>query len=133
MNKSKRSGRGTKADDIQKHTSGITRGNLGHGANKIARGAIASTDVRGNSAAPTSNSRTLQVQATTVLPMATDRANSNFSQGKISDPDAITKYADAIGGNWRRGVEAFLEIGRLTAGIAQPEQHHRQSCLAPNE
>jgi hypothetical protein len=113
MQKSKRSGRGTKADDSQKHTSGITRGNLGHGVNKAARGAIASTGVRGDSAAPTSNSRTLQVQATTVVPMDTDRANGNLSHGKISD--AITRYADAIGGNWRRGVEAFLEIGRLCA------------------
>jgi hypothetical protein len=82
---------------------------------------MASTGVRENSSGPTSKSSTLQVQA------------SNFSQGKFSDSDAVTKYADAIGGNWRRGVEAFLEIGRLTAGIAQPEQHHRQSCLAPNE
>jgi hypothetical protein len=41
--------------------------------------------------------------------------NGNLSQGKISDSDAITKYVDAIGGNWRRGVEAFLEIGRLCA------------------
>ena len=30
MKKSRRSGRGTKADDNQKLISGITRGNLGH-------------------------------------------------------------------------------------------------------
>jgi hypothetical protein len=99
MKNSKRPGRGTKADK----PSSITRGNLGHGASKIARGAMASTGVRENSSGPTSKSSTLQVQA------------SNFSQGKFSDSDAVTKYADAIGGNWRRGVEAFLEIGRLCA------------------
>jgi hypothetical protein len=51
MNKSKRSGRGSKAEN-QKHTSGITRGNLGHGANKIAQRLLASTGVRGDSPAP---------------------------------------------------------------------------------
>jgi len=115
MKKSKRSGRGTKADDDQNHTSGITRRNLGHGANKITRGAIASTGVRGDSAAPTSNPRTLQMQPTAVVPMDTDRANGNLSQREKSDPGAIAKYVDAISGNWRRGVEAFLEIARLCA------------------
>ena len=115
MKKSRRSGRGTKADANQKLTSGITRGNLGHRANKIARGAIASTGVRGDSAAPTSNPRTLQMQPTAVVPMDTDRANGNLSQREKSDPGAIAKYVDAISGNWRRGVEAFLEIARLCA------------------
>jgi hypothetical protein len=115
MNKSKRSGRGAKADDNQKHTSGITRGNLGHGANKIARGAIASTGVRGDSAAPTSNARTPQMHATAVVPMDTARANGNLSQREKSDPDAVVRFVDAISGNWRRGVEAFLEIARLCA------------------
>jgi hypothetical protein len=96
MKKSKRSDRGTKADDNQKHTVRMTRGNLGH---------------RGDSAAPTSTSRTLPIQATAVVLKDTD----NFSQGKFSDPDAITKYADAISSNWQRGVEAFLEIARLCA------------------
>ena len=115
MKKSKRSGRGTKADDDQNHTSGITRRNLGHGANKITRGAIASPGVRGDSVAPTSNPRTLQMQPTAVVSMDTDRAKGNISQREKSDPDAVAKYVDAIGGNWQRGVEAFLEIGRLCA------------------
>jgi hypothetical protein len=115
MKKSSRSGRGTKADDNQRRTSGMAGGNLDYGANKIAQGAIAPTGNRSDSAAPTLNSRTLQVQATTVAPMDTDRANDNLSHGKISDPDAVTKYADAISGNWQHGVEAFLEIARLCA------------------
>jgi hypothetical protein len=126
MKKSRRSGRGTKADDNQKLSSGITRGNLGHRANKIARGAIASTGVRGDSAAPTSNPRTLQMQPTAVVSMDTDRANGNISHGEISDPDAVTKYADAISSNWQRGVEAFLEIARLCADAEEQLDRARQ-------
>jgi hypothetical protein len=37
MKKSPRSGRGTKVDKNQKHTSGMARGNLGNLANKIAQ------------------------------------------------------------------------------------------------
>jgi hypothetical protein len=113
MKNAKHSGYGIKVDDNQERASGITRGNLGN-----TRGVVASTDVRGDGAAAKSKPRTLQ--ATTqmqaaVVPKDTDRTNGDLSQGKISDPDAITKYADAIGDHRRRGVDAFLEIGRLCA------------------
>jgi hypothetical protein len=132
MKKSRRSGRGTKADDNQKLTSGITRGDLGHRANKIARGTIVSTDVRGDSAAPTSNPRTLQMQPTAVVSMDTDRANGNLSQREKSDPDDIAKYVEAISGNWRRGVEAFLEIARLCAEAEERLDTAQQAELKAN-
>jgi hypothetical protein len=55
------------------------------------------------------------MQPTAVVPMDTDGANGNLSQRVKSDPGAIAKYVDAISGNWRCGVEAFLEIARLCA------------------
>jgi hypothetical protein len=119
MPKSKRNGRGTEPDDVQKHTSDISPVNLGQEANKIVRVAIASTGVRSHGSAPTSDSRALPLQATTVVRTDADPANGNFSQGKISNRETVAKYADVITDNWRLGVEAFLEIARLCAEVQE--------------
>jgi hypothetical protein len=50
----------------------------------------------------------------------------NLSQWEKPEPDAVTKYVHAITGNWRRGIEALLEIARLCAEAEEqlePAQH----------
>jgi hypothetical protein len=97
--------------DSQKHTSSIPRGNPGD----LAKGASALTVFAATTWPPTPNARSQQTRTTAVARTDIACADGNFSQGKISDSGAITRYAYAISQNWRRGVEAFLELGRLCA------------------